>query len=89
MSKRLMSVYVSAEAVVRFMPFALLGFLLGCGGGTAKGPNIAPPAPQLGESEFHLDPLMGGLDCSAPNYRNYIEPYMVAHPGGYLVFIIP
>ena len=89
MPKRLMSVYVSAQAVVRFIPFALLGFLLGCGGGTGKGPNIAPPTPLVGESEFHIDPLMGGLDCSAPNYRNYIEPYMVAHPGGYLVFIIP
>jgi hypothetical protein len=89
MSKRLIFVYVSAKAVVRLISFVLLGFLIGCGGASPHAANIAPTPPITTASDFHINPWMSGLDCSSSDYTNYIEPYMAAHPGGYLVFTIP
>jgi len=166
MSTRLISVYVSAEAVVRFVPFVLLLFMIGCGGGssstniiTVTPPSISSLSPSKGvvgtavtisgsnfgssqgsstvtfngtsasvvswsdtsvvatvpvgsstgnvvvtvgarasnginftvetvASRFNIDPWMSGLDCSDADYINNVEPFMVAHPGGYLVFTI-
>jgi Abnormal spindle-like microcephaly-assoc'd, ASPM-SPD-2-Hydin len=57
--------------------------------GSTTTATTTPPPGQTAAIEFHIDPWMGGLNCSTPDYTNYIEPYMVANPGGYLVFTIP
>ncbi|HUB09744.1 MAG TPA: hypothetical protein VMB50_22255 [Myxococcales bacterium] len=58
------------------------------GAGTSGSAGTSTGGGTTASPEFYIDPWMSGLNCSDPNYKNYVEPYMVAHPGGYLVFTI-